>query len=176
MINKNGNAEFNNATVRGTVYATAGKFSGTIESNNGYFGGTVYARNLTGDIALQKYVTKSIGSTSGNNVIENVKYEVFSFDTADFARDCTILGAIICRGMYIYAGFNIYCNGLLVYAAGYGADPYGDLTLINPNFIIPARPLGQRDIITMSTTRTINQIRVDGQVIITKQGNGISVA
>ncbi|CRY67085.1 putative phage tail protein [Yersinia kristensenii] len=50
MINKNGNAEFNNATVRGTVYATAGEFSGKITSNDGYFGGTVYANKLEGDI------------------------------------------------------------------------------------------------------------------------------
>ncbi|HGI5197036.1 TPA: DUF1983 domain-containing protein [Yersinia enterocolitica] len=50
-INKNGNAEFNDVTVRGTVYATAGTFSGRIESNDGYFRGDVYVERLQGDVS-----------------------------------------------------------------------------------------------------------------------------
>ncbi|HHG9971212.1 TPA: DUF1983 domain-containing protein, partial [Yersinia enterocolitica] len=50
-INKNGNAEFNDVTVRGTVYATAGTFSGRIESNDGYFKGDVYVERLQGDVS-----------------------------------------------------------------------------------------------------------------------------
>ena len=34
MIDKNGNAEFNNTTVRGTVYANSGKFKGTVEATS----------------------------------------------------------------------------------------------------------------------------------------------
>ncbi|EKN4765993.1 DUF1983 domain-containing protein [Yersinia enterocolitica] len=50
-IDKDGNAEFNNVTVRGTVYANAGVFSGRIESNDGYFKGDVYVERLQGDVS-----------------------------------------------------------------------------------------------------------------------------
>lgn len=50
MINKNGNAEFNNVTVRGTVYATNGKFTGEIQATSGTFKGTVQANKFVGDI------------------------------------------------------------------------------------------------------------------------------
>lgn len=39
IINGNGSAEFSNVTVRGTVYATAGSFSGTINARGGIGGG-----------------------------------------------------------------------------------------------------------------------------------------
>nr|DAH35047.1 MAG TPA: tail protein [Caudoviricetes sp.] len=50
MLNKNGNAEFNNVTVRGTVYATNGKFTGEIQATSGTFKGTVQANKFVGDI------------------------------------------------------------------------------------------------------------------------------
>lgn len=50
MINKNGSAEFNNVTVRGTVYATNGKFTGEIQATSGTFKGTVQANKFVGDI------------------------------------------------------------------------------------------------------------------------------
>lgn len=49
-INKNGNAEFNQVTVRGTVYANQGVFRGRIEAHEGYFSGTVYADKIEGDV------------------------------------------------------------------------------------------------------------------------------
>ena len=56
MINKNGYAEFNNITVRGTVHATNGSFTGTINATDGTFNGTVSARRFVGDIvALHTY-------------------------------------------------------------------------------------------------------------------------
>ncbi|HAK9483716.1 DUF1983 domain-containing protein [Escherichia coli] len=51
MLNKNGNAEFNNVTVRGTVYATSGKFTGEIQATSGKFKGTVEAKSFIGDVA-----------------------------------------------------------------------------------------------------------------------------
>lgn len=51
MINKGGNAEFNQVTVRGTVYANAGIFKGRIEATDGFFKGTVYAEKIEGDVA-----------------------------------------------------------------------------------------------------------------------------
>lgn len=174
-IDKSGNAEFNNVTIRGTVYATAGKFSGTIESNDGYFAGTIYARKIIGDVAQSRYASHIIGNNTANSVTANTQYTVMSFDSADFERDFSLVGEIICYGMYIYAGFRIFVNGAEVFGAGYGQDATGDLTIKNPGFIIPARALGQRDVITMAVTRTIRQITTNGQVIITKRGNGINI-
>ncbi|MEF1310663.1 hypothetical protein QTO01_11200 [Vibrio mytili] len=60
MIDRQGNAEFNNAVVRGTVYAT-----------NGWFNGTVYAKNLEGDVFAQGKVTFTsslLGATDHNGL------------------------------------------------------------------------------------------------------------
>lgn len=47
---KSGNAELNNVTVRGTVYATNGSFTGTVYATDGDFNGTVYANKIVGDV------------------------------------------------------------------------------------------------------------------------------
>lgn len=50
-INKNGQAEFHQVTVRGTVYANAGSFTGNVYATDGWFRGTVYAEKIEGDVA-----------------------------------------------------------------------------------------------------------------------------
>lgn len=68
QINKNGNAEFNNVTVRGTVYATNGEFRGAVYATSGKFKGTVEATSFVGDV-----VNMGIGSsvsTEGNSTIK----------------------------------------------------------------------------------------------------------
>lgn len=62
-INKNGNAEFNQVTIRGTVYANQGVFRGRIEAQEGYFNGTVYAEKIEGDVA--KAVVLGFNSSIG---------------------------------------------------------------------------------------------------------------
>ncbi|HCP2531701.1 TPA: DUF1983 domain-containing protein [Escherichia coli] len=55
MINKNGNAEFNNVTVRGTVYASSGEFSGVVKAKSfegGICSGTTGTRNSSGTITI----------------------------------------------------------------------------------------------------------------------------
>lgn len=49
-IVKDGWATFNNVTVRGTVYATNGKFTGEVHATSGTFKGTVQANKFVGDI------------------------------------------------------------------------------------------------------------------------------
>ncbi|ENM7617711.1 DUF1983 domain-containing protein [Escherichia coli] len=49
-IVKDGWATFNNVTVRGTVYATNGKFTGEVQATSGTFKGTVQANKFVGDI------------------------------------------------------------------------------------------------------------------------------
>ncbi|WP_225387928.1 DUF1983 domain-containing protein, partial [Escherichia coli] len=50
-LNKTGDAEFNNVTVRGVVYASGGRFTGEIQATSGKFKGTVEAQSFIGDIA-----------------------------------------------------------------------------------------------------------------------------
>ncbi|CAM7680776.1 Fibronectin type-III domain-containing protein [Phytobacter diazotrophicus] len=50
-IGKDGSSEFSNVTVRGTVYATDGEFTGKINATSGSFKGTVQADAFVGDVA-----------------------------------------------------------------------------------------------------------------------------
>ncbi|HFL4396045.1 TPA: DUF1983 domain-containing protein [Escherichia coli] len=50
-LNKAGDAEFNNVTVRGAVYASGGSFTGEIQATSGKFTGTVEATSFVGDVA-----------------------------------------------------------------------------------------------------------------------------
>jgi predicted phage tail protein len=50
-IGKNGDAEFSNATFRGTVFATNGSFTGEINATSGKFSGTVEAHSFIGDVS-----------------------------------------------------------------------------------------------------------------------------
>lgn len=55
MINKNGSAQFNNVTVRGTVYATSGEFSGNVKAKafeGGISSGTQGTRSSSGTITI----------------------------------------------------------------------------------------------------------------------------
>ncbi|WWQ70607.1 host specificity protein J [Escherichia phage mEp044] len=81
MINKDGWAEFNSVTVRGTVYATDGKFSGSLEAKtfigdvaNMYTGGDVSRLN---DGVLEKTITYNDTSSAAHSrhicVMANVK-------------------------------------------------------------------------------------------------------
>ncbi|EII88106.1 TipJ family phage tail tip protein [Escherichia coli] len=91
-LNKAGDAEFNNVTVRGVVYASGGRFTGEIQATSGKFKGTVEAQSFIGDIAnmhtgtdvsrssdglLEKVITYKDSSSSGHArhvcVIANVK-------------------------------------------------------------------------------------------------------
>lgn len=171
-IDKDGNAEFNNVTVRGTVYATAGTFSGRIESNDGYFGGTVFANKLMGDIALSTYVSYSTPQMSANT-----KYKIMAFDSSNFARDFTLLGTIRARAG-IHARMNIYVNNAVVYYREWPQDIAGELVVSNPTFVIPESVTGGTDTIYVSMSNVSAGsvfAAVSAQAIITRRGNGITV-
>lgn len=163
---KNGDAEFNNVTVRGNI-----------ESNDGYFGGTVYARTLKGDTALSANIEYKVGSTTGGGigVTANTQYRLFSVDSADFDRDCTIVGSVAAYGIGTYNSIILYVNGAEVLRRNVGQDAAITLTVPNPSFIIPSRPLGLRDTITMLVTTGVRGITATGQIIITKRGSGITI-
>ncbi|ELX3533943.1 DUF1983 domain-containing protein [Escherichia coli] len=67
-LNKAGDAEFNNVTVRGVVYASGGRFTGEIQATSGKFTGTVEATSFVGDVA--NMYTGSDVSMLNNGVLE----------------------------------------------------------------------------------------------------------
>lgn len=152
---KSGNAEFNNVTVRGTVYATAGKFNGTIESNDGYFGGTVYARKIIGDVVqgahLKGYITSTglVTGTVTERVPSGVLWSVFSFDSADFDRTLIINGDVTWGFTYGGNDLGVYVNGvnLLNFVTGGSSTPAN--TVGGVSFNIPGTLIGGRDVLSI---------------------------
>lgn len=67
-LNKAGDAEFNNVTVRGVVYASGGSFTGEIQATSGKFTGTVEATSFVGDVA--NMYTGSDVSRLNNGLLE----------------------------------------------------------------------------------------------------------
>ena len=73
-INKNGNAVFNQVTVRGTVYANAGVFNGTVYATGGKFTGAVEATSFVGDVASMSVINEEVfPSMRGNGSRETSK-------------------------------------------------------------------------------------------------------
>lgn len=58
-LNKTGDAEFNNVTVRGVVYASGGSFTGEIQATSGKFKGNVEATSFVGDVANMCVIAES---------------------------------------------------------------------------------------------------------------------
>ncbi|CNJ95675.1 TipJ family phage tail tip protein [Yersinia proxima] len=154
-IDKLGNAEFNNVTVRGTVYATAGKFSGTIESNDGYFGGTVYANKIIGDVVqgvhLKGYVTNTgmSAGASADRVPSGVLWKVFSFDSANFERVLIINGDVTWGSIYSGNDLNLLINGVIVQSFITGGASTPAATVGGVSFRVPATVLGGMDVISI---------------------------
>lgn len=154
-IDKLGNAEFNNVTVRGTVYATAGKFSGTIESNDGYFGGTVYANKIIGDVVqgvhLKGYVTNTgmSAGASSDRVPSGVLWTVFSFDSANFERVLIINGDVTWGNIYSGNDLNLLINGVIVQSFITGGASTPATTVGGVSFRVPATVLGGMDVVSI---------------------------
>lgn len=72
-IDKNGDAVFNQVTVRGTVYAYAGVFNGTVYATDGKFSGTVEAKSFIGDIA-NMYTGSDVSRTSNGSLQKVITY------------------------------------------------------------------------------------------------------
>ncbi|PHZ21415.1 hypothetical protein CS535_22775 [Yersinia massiliensis] len=154
-IDKDGNAEFNNVTVRGTVYATAGKFSGTIESNDGYFGGTIYANKIIGDVVqgvhLKGYVTNTgmSAGASADRVPSGVLWTVFSFDSANFERTLIINGDVTWGNIYSGNDLNLLINGVVVQSFITGGASTPATTVGGVSFRVPATVLGGMDVVSI---------------------------
>ncbi|EMV2851858.1 DUF1983 domain-containing protein [Escherichia coli] len=87
-LNKAGDAEFNNVTVRGVVYASDGRFTGEIQATSGKFKGTVEAQSFIGDIANMHTGTNV--SLTNNGVLEKVMTYTDSSSSGHARHVCVI--------------------------------------------------------------------------------------
>jgi predicted phage tail protein len=99
LINKAGNAEFNQVTVRGTVYASAGSFTGDVYANNGRFSGVVEAKSFIGDVANMNVWPDVVRSSPGTTTLKmgytdsstsNLVKKVMVMCVADYGGRLTI--------------------------------------------------------------------------------------
>ena len=92
MINKNGSAELNNVTVRGAVYASSGKFSGSLE-----------AKTFIGDVA-NMYTGSDVSRTRDGELVKTITYT----DTSDAAHSRHVCVMANVKG---YGGCTITIGG-----------------------------------------------------------------
>lgn len=74
MVNKNGNAEFNNATFRGTIYG-----------ESGYFNGSVYADKFVGDVTQ----TSTLETSVKNYELKKGELEIIRIPLEKFEQTIT---------------------------------------------------------------------------------------
>ncbi|MGV4007982.1 host specificity protein J [Citrobacter freundii] len=106
-INKNGNSEFNNVTVRGTVYASDGEFTGRVRAKS--FIGDIINANVFNDI--QKETKQSSGSVA---LIGSISRNYYFTDSATDSLSKTVIfdiillsGMVSGSGSYIDVTINI---------------------------------------------------------------------
>ncbi|CAM8240165.1 phage tail protein [Citrobacter freundii] len=97
-INKNGNSEFNNVTVRGTVYASDGEFTGKVRAKS--FIGDIINANVFNDI--KEETKQSSGSVALIGSISRNYY--FTDSTTDSLSKTVIFDIILLSGMVSGSG------------------------------------------------------------------------
>lgn len=86
-LNKAGDAEFNNVTVRGVVYASGGRFTGEIQATSGKFKGTVEAQSFIGDVCNMGVADDLYGEGSTFDMTRTITY----MDTANTTKTITVM-------------------------------------------------------------------------------------
>ncbi|HGW8227276.1 TPA: DUF1983 domain-containing protein [Escherichia coli] len=86
-LNKAGDAEFNNVTVRGVVYASGGSFTGEIQATSGKFKGTVEAQSFIGDVCNMGVADDLYGEGSTFDMTRTITY----MDTAKTTKTITVM-------------------------------------------------------------------------------------
>ncbi|MHB9329462.1 phage tail tip fiber protein [Phytobacter ursingii] len=94
-IGKDGSSEFSNVTVRGTVYASAGEFTGKITATSGTFKGTVQAESFIGDVANAQVFSDISMTASTSNVLKTMTYTDSS--ATNLVKHVTVLAMIQLR-------------------------------------------------------------------------------
>lgn len=139
-INKNGNAEFNNVTVRGTVYATNGEFTGTVYATDGVFSGTVYANKIDGEI-VNGFVLNPIAVNSSNSDYNSTNTYVITVNqNYSYPMVASVIIPIIATSVNNFSGstgtyvtFTIFdTNGNIVRSYTIlGDNPYNNFPIYN---------------------------------------------
>lgn len=129
-ILKDGNAEFSNATFRGTVYASAGSFTGTVNATSGKFKGTVEAESFVGDV-----VNAGVGPDKVREIAGTVKANITYRDSSASSKPKTV----IVQAMVTARAPNTSSEGVLgIYAVCNGQRkeiPYVGAQSVNPSVI-----------------------------------------
>lgn len=109
-LNKAGDAEFNNVTVRGVVYASGGSFTGEIQATSGKFKGTVEAQSFIGDVCNMGVADDLYGEGSTYDMTRTITY----MDTANTTKTITVMANLSGVPKYPGAllGVEITVNGV----------------------------------------------------------------
>lgn len=97
-LNKTGDAEFNNVTVRGVVYASGGSFTGEIQATSGKFKGTVEATSFIGDVCNMGVADDLYGEGGTYDMTRTITY----MDTANTTKTITVMANL--SGVPKYSG------------------------------------------------------------------------
>ncbi|EOT8914488.1 DUF1983 domain-containing protein [Escherichia coli] len=109
-LNKAGDAEFNNVTVRGVVYASGGRFTGEIQATSGKFKGTVEATSFIGDVCNMGVADDLYGEGGTYDMTRTITYK----DTANTTKTITVMANISGVPKYpgMLLGVEITVNGV----------------------------------------------------------------
>lgn len=122
-IDKNGNAEFSGATVRGHIEADSGSFHGTIYATDGIFRGSVEANSFVGDIAAMGPFPTRVGSAWKSRVVHHDSSE-------KGGKNYAILGLIRWDAGDKTGSVRVECyvNGVMVSSQTYNGRDAGEST------------------------------------------------
>ncbi len=109
-LNKAGDAEFNNVTVRGIVYANGGRFTGEIQATSGKFKGTVEATSFIGDVCNMGVADDLYGEGGTYDMTRTIIYK----DTANTTKTITVMANLSGVPKYpgMLLGVEITVNGV----------------------------------------------------------------
>ena len=109
-LNKAGDAEFNNVTVRGVVYASDGSFTGEIQATSGKFKGTVEAQSFIGDVCNMGVADDLYGEGDTYDMTRTITY----MDTANTTKTITVMANLSGVPKYpgMLLGVEITVNGV----------------------------------------------------------------
>ncbi|HFL4446063.1 TPA: DUF1983 domain-containing protein, partial [Escherichia coli] len=109
-LNKAGDAEFNNVTVRGVVYASDGRFTGEIQATSGKFKGTVEATSFIGDVCNMGVADDLYGEGGTYDMTRTITYK----DTANTTKTITVMANLSGVPKYpgMLLGVEITVNGV----------------------------------------------------------------
>ena len=175
-IDKNGDAEFNNVTSRGTIYGT-----------DGWFKGTVYANRIEGDIYTLQMNPRTISPTAvAVNWNSWHYYNIYAYSGELFER--VIDSDMVLRGVnspeYIEIRLELVLeDGTVVKQVGYSYTNGGQVPQINlSGYTIPATATREARVIlrmavkTPRSTQTQFQFQVSGTRVAASRAGRVVIA